>query len=230
MILPLYSALVRPHLKYCVQYWGPQFKKYRDLLEGVQQRATRIIKDPEHLLYEERLRDLILLSLGKRRLNLIGVYTYFKGKGQVDEARLFPVVCSNRTRDNRHKLEHRKLHTNMRKDFFTLRTTEHWQRLPREATEVSFSEDVQDLPGYFPLQPAVGNCFSRSSDLVISRGSLQPLQLCEMLLYCRSLLVCTETLSRSAWMYYVPWLQPVPLRTTFWSYRYLYKTYLFMHV
>ena len=66
-------------------------KKYRDLLERVEWRTTKKIKELEHLPYMERLNDLGRFSLETRRLrgDLINVYKYLKCGSQRDMANLF---------------------------------------------------------------------------------------------------------------------------------------------
>jgi len=124
-VLPLCSALVRPHLESCVQLWSPQHRKDMDLLEQVQRRpqtrsegwnTSPMRKGSESWGCSAWRGECSGDTWG----HLIAAIQYFKGVYKNDAEQFFTRACSDRTRGNHFKLKDRRYRLNVRKKFFTI--------------------------------------------------------------------------------------------------------------
>jgi len=163
VIFPLYSALVRPHLKYCFQFWAHQYRRYMEILKTVQRRAIEMMKGLEHLFYRKRLTKLRLFTLGlfsleQRRFggDFISVYKHLKEESKEDEARLFSLVHSDGIRSNRHKLKSKRFFLNIRKYIYHSEGDCAPVQLSQGGCGVSILGDIQKPAGEGPGQLGLG--------------------------------------------------------------------------
>jgi ribonuclease P/MRP protein subunit RPP40 len=133
VVLKLYKSLVRPHLEYCVQAWRPYLKKDIELLEGVQRRATKLIKSLKDETYENRFKKLHLTSMETRRLrgDLLEMFKMFKGMDNLDVHKFFQFTNAP-TRGHSLKLVKHSCNLDIRKFSFSHRVVNTWNSLSED--------------------------------------------------------------------------------------------------
>jgi len=144
IMLKLYKSLVRPHLDYCIQVWRPHFKKDIQLLENVQRRVTKCIKDCDSMEYQERLRVLNLTEFEVRmkRADFLEVFKIMNGFEGLDLNLFFSLSqtkMDNRTRGHPFKLYKKRFESDWGKYVFSNRIIDEWNKLPKK---VVMAKDV----------------------------------------------------------------------------------------
>jgi len=134
-ILPLCSGETPPGVLH--PPLQPSAQDRHGLVGAGPEETTQIIRGVEHLSCEERLSNLLLFSLEKRRLqgDLSADFQYFKEAYRKDGDRHFSRSCCDRIKSNGFKLKEGRTRLDIKKKFFTMRVLKHWHRLPREVVE-----------------------------------------------------------------------------------------------
>ena len=137
IFVPLYKSLVRSHFDYGMSVWTPHLVKYIKAIESVQRRATKMILTIKDLSYSERLKKLKLPTLAYRRArgDMIEVYKIVKDIYDPKTTNnLFKIRGKQNMLLRGHKftMEHERLYTSNRSNFFVNRIVNNWNSLPRE--------------------------------------------------------------------------------------------------
>jgi len=133
----LITQYVRPKLEYAAVVWNPHQKKDITKLEKVQRDITRRVPGLQGLTYEERLEELGITTLEKRRErgDAINMYNCVTGKQFIDKEN-FVKLSGGRTRGHRLKVQKAKGKKDVKKYSFPNRAIEGWNKLPAEVIEV----------------------------------------------------------------------------------------------
>lgn len=131
----LFTTFVRPHLEYAQSVWAPHLKKYINLLENVQVRATKLVDGLGNMEYKERLSRLNLPTLAYRRQrgDMIEIYKHFHAYDQESLSSSFqPRERSSRMHDFQlHYLKPKDGIRGIQSNAFYYRTPKIWNNLPK---------------------------------------------------------------------------------------------------
>ncbi|KAJ8285457.1 hypothetical protein GJAV_G00026980 [Gymnothorax javanicus] len=192
------------HQEYCVQFWGPYFKKDIEALEKVQRRATKLIPVIKYESYEKRLKILNLFSLRKRRLrgDLIEVFKYVKGINKVNYVGFLRPSVVSRTRGHKWKLTKGKFSADIRKYFFTQRVISMWNSLPDHIVEAEtlgvFKSRLDLKLGTIEyLKGYIHNSIKKLASVVGLNGLFSPFMLCHFWTLMSELSLFAKTLMKS---------------------------------
>ena len=108
--------------------------------------------------YEERLKELNLFSLSKRRIrgDLIEVFKIFKGFDNINVNDYLTVDRSNLTRNNGYKIIGKRFTSNEAKYFFFNRVVNIWNALPRTVVDSKTLATFKNrLDKYLESNPAI---------------------------------------------------------------------------
>lgn len=136
-------------------------RKTRNSLR-VNWRATKLIRGWEHLAWG-KAETWDFWAWRRSRRDLTQACKYLKGECQDNGVEFFSVVPSDRTRGNRHKLEQRNFHLNMRKNFFSFKGDRALENAAQRCCEVFFSGYIKNIPWHFPVQTTLGNLLQQVS-------------------------------------------------------------------
>jgi len=159
VFLNLYKQFVRPHLEFSVPVWCPWQEGDKLVLEKVQMKAVTMISGLQSKEYEDRLKELGLQSLEERRIryDMIQVFKLMHNYDDVDRRQFFQTAGEESVRVTRQSSDALNIlttrcRTEVRRNFFTNRVAEKWNKLPEYIKRAGNIKTFKSLYDKIPEQ------------------------------------------------------------------------------